>query len=35
VFEKVGVGRLRRAWFTLNVIWATTLVARGVLTVTL
>ena len=35
VFEKVGVGILRRAWFNVDLIWATALVATGVLTVTL
>jgi hypothetical protein len=35
VFEKLGVGMLRRAWFNLDLIWAATLVATGVLTVTL
>jgi hypothetical protein len=35
VFEKLGVGMLRRAWFNLDLIWAATLVTTGVLTVTL
>jgi hypothetical protein len=35
VFEKLGVGILRRAWFNLDLIWAATLVTTGVLTVTL
>jgi hypothetical protein len=35
VFEKLGVGILRRAWFNLDLIWAATLVATGVLTVAL
>ena len=35
VFEKLGVGMLRRAWFNLDLIWAATLVATGILTVTL
>jgi hypothetical protein len=35
VFEKLGVGILRRAWFNLDLIWAVTLVATGVLTVAL
>jgi hypothetical protein len=35
VFEKFGVGILRRAWFNLDLIWAATLVATGVLTVSL
>jgi hypothetical protein len=29
VFEKVGVGILRRAWFNLDVIWTGALVATG------
>jgi hypothetical protein len=32
VFEKVGVGILRRAWINLDVIWAGALVATGVVT---
>ncbi len=32
VFEKVGVGILRRAWFNLDLIWAGALMATGVLT---
>ena len=32
VFEKLGVGLLRRAWFNVDVIWALTLVATGALT---
>jgi hypothetical protein len=35
VFEKLGVGILRRAWFNLDLIWAATLVATGVLTAAL
>jgi len=35
VFERIGVGMLRRAWFNVDLIWAVTLVATGVLTVTL
>jgi hypothetical protein len=35
VFEKLGVGMLRRAWFNLDLIWAATLVTTGVLTVML
>lgn len=30
VFEKVGVGVLRKAWFNLDLVWATTLLATGV-----
>lgn len=32
VFEKLGVGILRRAWFNLDLIWAAALMATGVLT---
>ena len=32
VFEKVGVGILRRAWFNLDLIWSAALVATGTLT---
>jgi len=32
VFEKLGVGLLRRAWFNLDLIWAAALVATGALT---
>ena len=32
VFEKLGVGLLRRAWFNLDLIWASALVATGALT---
>jgi hypothetical protein len=35
VFEKLGVGILRRAWINLDVIWAAALVATGMLTVML
>jgi hypothetical protein len=35
VFEKVGVGILRRAWFNLDLIWAAALVATGVMTLTI
>ncbi|MBK9169013.1 MAG: hypothetical protein IPM24_16295 [Bryobacterales bacterium] len=35
VFEKLGVGLLRKAWFNLDVIWACALIATGVLTFTL
>ena len=35
VFEKLGVGILRRAWFNLDLIWSAALVATGVLTLTL
>ena len=32
VFEKVGVGILRKAWFNLDLIWSAALVATGALT---
>jgi hypothetical protein len=35
VFEKVGVGILRRAWLNLDLIWAGALVATGVMTLML
>ncbi len=34
VFEKLGVGILRRTWFNLDLIWSAVLVATGVLTLT-
>jgi hypothetical protein len=33
VFEKLGVGMLRRAWVNLDVIWAAALIVTGILTV--
>jgi hypothetical protein len=33
VFEKLGVGILRRAWFNVDLVWAGALVATGVMTV--
>jgi hypothetical protein len=35
VFEKVGVGILRRAWFNLELIWSGALVVTGMLTLML
>jgi len=35
VFEKLGVGMLRRAWFNLDLVWALALVATGALTLTI
>jgi hypothetical protein len=35
VFEKLGVGILRRAWFNLDLIWASALVVTGILMVSL
>ena len=32
VFEKLGVGILRRAWINLDLIWSAALVATGALT---
>jgi hypothetical protein len=32
VFEKVGLGILRRAWFNLDLIWSGALLATGVMT---
>jgi hypothetical protein len=32
VFERVGVGILRRAWFNVDLIWAAALLATGVVT---
>ena len=35
VFEKLGVGILRKAWFNVDLVWVATLIATGVLTVLL
>jgi len=35
VFEKLGVGILRRAWINLDLIWAAALMATGTLTLML
>ena len=35
VFEKLGLGLLRKAWFNLNLIWAVALVATGAATLLL
>jgi hypothetical protein len=35
VFEKLGVGILRRAWFNLDLIWSAALIATGMLTLML
>jgi hypothetical protein len=32
VFEKVGVGLLRKAWFNLDLVWAVALVVTGLVT---
>jgi hypothetical protein len=33
VFEKVGVRFLRKAWFNVDLVWAVTLVATGLITI--
>jgi hypothetical protein len=35
VFEKLGVGILRRAWINLDLIWAAALMATGTVTLLL
>jgi hypothetical protein len=35
VFEKIGLGILRRAWFNLDLIWAAALLTTGVVTLVL
>jgi hypothetical protein len=35
VFERLGVGILRRSWFNLDLIWAAALVVTGALTLSL
>jgi len=35
VFEKLGVGILRKAWFNLDIVWALTLIGTGVVSVVL
>lgn len=35
VYEKLGVGLLRRAWFNLDVIWAAALIVTGAVTLAL
>jgi hypothetical protein len=35
VFEKVGVGVLRKTWFNLDLVWATILLGTGVVCVAL
>jgi hypothetical protein len=35
VFEKLGVGLLRRAWFNIDRIWAAALIVTGMLTLAL
>lgn len=31
VFEKIGLGILRQAWFNLDLVWASTLLGTGLL----
>jgi len=33
VFERLGVGILRKAWFNVDLVWAATLIATGLVTV--
>jgi hypothetical protein len=33
VFEKLGVGLLRKAWVNLDLVWAIALVVTGIITV--
>jgi hypothetical protein len=35
VFEKVGVGILRKAWFNLDLVWAVTLIGTGAISILL
>jgi len=35
VFERIGVGIRRRAWFNLDLIWSAALIATGTLTLVL
>jgi hypothetical protein len=35
VFERIGVGILRRAWFNLDLVWSVALIATGTLTLML
>jgi hypothetical protein len=35
VFEKFGVGFIRRGWYNVDVAWAAALMVAGVVTVTL
>jgi hypothetical protein len=35
VFEKLGVGVLRKAWFNLDLLWAVSLIGTGLITVML
>jgi hypothetical protein len=33
VFEKLGVGMLRKAWFNLDLVWAVALIGTGLISV--
>ena len=33
VFEKLGVGLLRKAWFNLDLLWAVSLIVTSVVTI--
>jgi hypothetical protein len=35
VFEKLGVGMLRKAWFNVDLVWAVTLIGTGMISVVL
>ena len=35
VFEKLGVGMLRKTWFNLDLVWAMALISTGVMGVVL
>jgi len=35
VFEKLGVGVLRKSWFNLDLLWAVSLIGTGVITLAL
>jgi hypothetical protein len=35
VFEKLGVGMLRKTWFNLDLIWAVSLIGTGLISVVL
>ena len=35
VFEKLGVGLLRKAWFNLDLVWAVALVVTSVVAITM
>jgi hypothetical protein len=35
VFEKLGVGMLRKTWFNLDLIWAVSLIGTGLISIVL